>query len=157
MPRKTAKPNPEYEIRGQKVKKIRKWLEISIDEVMNLLNMNAKATYNNYEFGWSNFTDEHLQKLSELFKVPLSYLKDNNINVTLEDMIKKDKDITLDNNKNTEGLIFFLKNIKDLDDETISAVSRISQLLTSSALEKKDLLKSLDMNKKDKKLKSVRF
>ena len=141
MPRKNSRINPDFLIKGQKVRKIRRWLEISLDEAIEALEMNSKNTYNNYENGFSNFTDEHLEKLAKLFDIPDNLLKNDQVIITVKDMLNKDQNIIIEDNKSNRGLIELLKNINSLSKDSLEIISKVSEVLINSALENKTEVK----------------
>ena len=109
---------------NDKLRKLRKFYGIKMEELAQKLGMGSANNYHSYEIGRSYFTLDHVNELAKTYNIALDALIDNNKELQINDLLTKTiEKIDIEDSKESETVIKLLKNFNSLDDKTKSLVN----------------------------------
>ena len=104
---------------NDKLRKLRKFYGIKMDDLANELKMGSANNYHSYEIGRSHFTLEHIQILCKRYDISLEALTDNKKELHISDLMTKTiQKIEVEDCKQVDLIIELLKKYKFLDSDT---------------------------------------
>lgn len=112
---------------GKRIRQIRKFRDIPLKKLTELLGLNSTAVYLGYEVGKSYWTPEMLVKIANYLDVTLELLIDSSKEVTIEDLLKNSRKIMVNDLGKVNIILDFVENINLVDEKVVEIVTDILQ------------------------------
>ena len=132
-----------------KLRKLRGFHNMKKQYLANQLGMKSAVNYYQYEIGDSLFTEDHVKKLAQIYKVPYEFLVNDTKKIDIENLLGYKEELVINSKKGAEILLKTLKNFNSYSKKTQNLIEEFLERVLYFE-EKNDLDNTLDQTKKIK-------